>query len=1248
MTKPRYYPTYVGQDSGTAQELERLSAILNDPTVEIPLLYVAPAKPLDGQVVRADGTSWDPAGTGVQTIVIYDEAAAEWLPLGTASGGGPGTGTDDHGSLQGLLDDDHPQYLTRTRGDALYYPLEYGEGLAGEITQIETDIDTLQEGVSDVIADIVALTPRVDSLETIQAQHTQDITDLETTFGDTAAAAASAAAAAASAVSAAQAAADALAAADDAVVAKDAAVVAQTAAETAEGNASSSASTASTHASNAATSASEAASSASAALTSEVNAASWANVAQDAAQGGVTVDAAPGCLWKFDADLQSWTGTNPTPTWDSGGYLLQGGGTDPTLQSPTIAVDGSIYSSIAFRIRRTSGSGWQGRFRYSTAGHGFSASYEKTISEPLFVTNEWMVVSVDMSTIADWEASTITGVQLELGSDSGTSAFELDWIAVGNDVAALATAAALSAQEAATYADDAQTYAGAAQSSATTASAQAANSASSASAAASSASQAGASATAAAASASAADVSKVAAQTARSGAESAQAAAVLAKQDAESAAAQASTYATNAANSATEAGNEALAAGTYATNAETYANNAQASANSASGSADQAASAAGSAGNSASAAALSAQSAQSFSTQAGASATASAGSATSAQTSASQASSFAGQASTSAQGAATSAVNASTSATTAGQAAATATSQASSASASASQASASAALAAAYRSQILPVNPLNVNGDTSRWANVSEVSSANVGSRLGYFGRVPSAADLAAYTEWLQVDPAAIYEVRISVLKSALKGRFYIGLQASTDGVNANANLQPVRNQVAVDAPTLNGYWVQTQVDAGYSANQWYDFVLYVVGAAISVAQCPDAYCNGSELTTFPWSQEYHGLQLASGAPWARLRLLNYDNAGTLTTLYATNVFVTRIDNQNTAALKVESTARASADGTLASQLTSLETEVDGNTASVAQLLSSVSGIEAKYAVKVDVNGRVAGIELIATGTTSAFAIYADKFSIAIPGSPGSAPKIPFVVGMVNGVSTVGIDGNLLVDGSVKAQAIYTAYLSAISADLGAINAGTITFTAPTWYIRAGKSGYSDTTAGFYLGRASYGSVQMNIGGASSYMKWDGGTLSILGKISAAQAPKAWGTFSVSGGVLTIGQRWPTNLSIVRQSTGVYRVTIGTIDSLDPDNNSYCVVLSGSKAISGTPYTVGDIMYTDLAPVLSYAKSAIVGYYFDIQAKVLRDAIDTIGSSGRWTDTTVTDYDQVSFVVYNMNSNNLTPPPGYL
>ena len=57
----------------------------------------------------------------------------------------PGGGVTDHGALTGLLDDDHPQYLNETRGDARYYTQTQLDG--GQLDNryyTETEIDAQQ------------------------------------------------------------------------------------------------------------------------------------------------------------------------------------------------------------------------------------------------------------------------------------------------------------------------------------------------------------------------------------------------------------------------------------------------------------------------------------------------------------------------------------------------------------------------------------------------------------------------------------------------------------------------------------------------------------------------------------------------------------------------------------------------------------------------------------------------------------------------------------------------------------------------------------------------------------------------------------------------------------------------------------------------------------------------------------------------------------------------------------------------
>ena len=67
----------------------------------------------------------------------------------------------------------------------------------------------------------------------------------------------------------------------------------------------------------------------------------------------------------------------------------------------------------------------------------------------------------------------------------------------------------------------------------------------------------------------------------------------------------------------------------------------------------------------------------------------------------------------------------------------------------------------------------------------------------------------------------------------------------------------------------------------------------------------------------------------------------------------------------------------------------------------------------------------------------------ADKFKVAHPTASGTTVTA-FVIGQVNGVSTVGINGNLLVDGSILARSLAVQSLSAITADLGTVTAGRI------------------------------------------------------------------------------------------------------------------------------------------------------------------------------------------------------------
>ncbi len=157
-------------------------------------------------------------------------------------------------------------------------------------------------------------------------------------------------------------------------------------------------------------------------------------------------------------------------------------------------------------------------------------------------------------------------------------------------------------------------------------------------------------------------------------------------------------------------------------------------------------------------------------------------------------------------------------------------------------------------------------------------------------------------------------------------------------------------------------------------------------------------------------------------------------------------ILAARVDN-NLAALVVESTARADADSAAASNISTLSARLDTGDYAAVKVESSASAnrlgaIEAKYAVKVDVNGHVTGFELIEDGTEGAFVILADRFLIAKPDGTGT-PKQVLVLGTVNGVSALGLDGNLIIDGSIVARSLAVTELSAITANIGTLRTAT-------------------------------------------------------------------------------------------------------------------------------------------------------------------------------------------------------------
>ena len=182
---------------------------------------------------------------------------------------------------------------------------------------------------------------------------------------------------------------------------------------------------------------------------------------------------------------------------------------------------------------------------------------------------------------------------------------------------------------------------------------------------------------------------------------------------------------------------------------------------------------------------------------------------------------------------------------------------------------------------------------------------------------------------------------------------------------------------------------------------------------------------------------------------------------------YSGNSLLTRMGAVETTAngaatsaqLSSEATARASADSAIATNLTTLTTSVGDNTTSISNQATTIDGLSAKYVVKIDNNGAVAGYGLASTANAagnivSEFIVNADRFAIMRGGSNTAAASVPFVVqassttlGGETVPAGVYIDAAFIKNGSIQSAKIADAAIDnakIANLDAGKINAGTI------------------------------------------------------------------------------------------------------------------------------------------------------------------------------------------------------------
>lgn len=150
---------------------------------------------------------------------------------------------------------------------------------------------------------------------------------------------------------------------------------------------------------------------------------------------------------------------------------------------------------------------------------------------------------------------------------------------------------------------------------------------------------------------------------------------------------------------------------------------------------------------------------------------------------------------------------------------------------------------------------------------------------------------------------------------------------------------------------------------------------------------------------------------------------------------------------------------------TIAGQVTTLDSEVN-------TVQSDVATVQARWGVQVDAGGRVAGVQLNSSSTGSSnFIVLADNFKVY---RSGYTSDPIFATGTVNGVATVGIKGNLVVDGSIITAGVANNAITQTGSANGTYSAFasfTIDIAAPVYILGVFTqgSGRSGQPVGLYL-----------------------------------------------------------------------------------------------------------------------------------------------------------------------------------
>lgn len=140
--------------------------------------------------------------------------------------------------------------------------------------------------------------------------------------------------------------------------------------------------------------------------------------------------------------------------------------------------------------------------------------------------------------------------------------------------------------------------------------------------------------------------------------------------------------------------------------------------------------------------------------------------------------------------------------------------------------------------------------------------------------------------------------------------------------------------------------------------------------------------------------------------------------------------------------------------------LRTVEKGVEDAVVEIQQINQVIDGVSARWGVQINANNQVVGlVRLDGAATGSTFTVVADRFIVSLPTNLTTTIQA-FIAGVVDGIPTVGINGQLVVDGTISARSLQVDELSAITANVGTVNAGVLVGT---------KTYMNLTTGEFYI-----------------------------------------------------------------------------------------------------------------------------------------------------------------------------------